>query len=171
MSVMSDNYKRIMTEIEEKISNPEELEFIKEKFVELSTMFVEIIDNLTEKTDAKITELEQRQQFIENKISEVQGEVNDIEDDIYIEDDEDSEYEFEIVCPYCNIEFVAEIDGKNEVECPECHNMIELDWNDDEDTSTDITNGCVGSCGSCLGCNPGFEKKDENHEEENEDDM
>ena len=64
MSVMSDNYKRIMTEIEEKISNPEDLEFVKEKFAELSTMFIEIIDNLTEKTDAKINELEQRQQYI-----------------------------------------------------------------------------------------------------------
>ena len=171
MSVMSDNYKRIMTEIEEKISNPEDLEFVKEKFAELSTMFIEIIDNLTEKTDAKINELEQRQQYIEDRISEVQGEVNEIEDDIYIEDEEDSEYEFEIVCPYCNIEFVAEIDGKNEVECPECHNMIELDWNDEEEDSLDITNGCTGSCGSCSDCKSGFEKNNENNEEENEDDM
>ena len=31
MSVLSDNYKRIMSEIENKISNPEECEFVKEK--------------------------------------------------------------------------------------------------------------------------------------------
>ena len=171
MSVMSDNYKRIMAEIEEKISNPEDLEFIKEKFVELSTMFVEVIDNLTEKTDEKITELEQRQQYIEDKISQVQGEVNEIEDDIYIEDEDDSEYDFEIVCPYCNIEFVAEIDGKNEIECPECHNMIELDWNDDEEDSIDATNSCAGSCNACSGCKPETEKYDEDKKQENEDDM
>ena len=169
MSVLSDNYKRIMTEIETNISNEEELKFVKDKFMELSSMFMDVIDNLTKKTNAKILQLEQRQKYIEDRISEVQGEVNGIEDDIYIEDeeDDDGEYDFEIVCPYCNIEFIAEIDGKNEVKCPECQNIIELDWNEEDE----FDDGCMGSCNNCQGCMPETNQKNENKDDCNEDDM
>ena len=172
MSVLSDNYKRIIAELEEKISNPEDLKFVKEKFIELSTMFLDVIDNFTEKTDAKISELEEKQQFIEEKIAEVESAVNEIETDMYDDEDEeeDSSYEFEIVCPYCNHEFVAEIAGKNEVTCPECNNSIELDWNEEEGQNS---TGCVGGCTTCGGCENGFEQQDYEQEdnEDEEDDM
>ena len=168
MSVLNDNYKRIMTELEEKISNPEQLEFVKEKFIELSTMFIEAIDNFAEKTDEKISELEKKQQFIEEKISQVESAVDEIETDIYDEEDEeDGSYEFEIVCPYCNHEFTAEIAGENEVTCPECNNTIELDWNEDDDQQ--YANGCGEGCSTCGGCASGFETQD--FDEDNEDDM
>ena len=35
---------------------------------------------------------------------------------------------------YYNIE-------KDEIECPECHNVIELDWNEEH---------CSGSCSHCM---------------------
>ena len=175
MSVLSDNYKRIIQELEGKISNPEELEFVKEKFMELSTMFIDVIDNYTEKADAKITELEKKQQFIEEKIAQVESAVNEIETDIYDEDEndddeEDSSYEFEIVCPYCNHEFTAEIAGENEVTCPECNNTIELDWNEEDEQNT---TECAGGCSTCGGCISEFESQnyDEDNDEDNEDDM
>ena len=34
MSVLSDNYKKIIAEVEERITNPEDLEFVKEKMSE-----------------------------------------------------------------------------------------------------------------------------------------
>ena len=44
-------------------------------------------------------------------------------------------------------------DEENEIECPECHNIIELDLNADIDEDNGYTdNGCKGSCGSCGGC-------------------
>ena len=155
MSVLSDNYKRIISEIEGKITNPEELDFIKEKLSELSMLFMDIIDNLTEKADEKIRQIEEKQKQIEDKMSQVESVVNEIESDIYIE--EDGNFDFEIVCPYCDNEFVAEINGKNEISCPDCNNIIELDWNEEED------HGCLGHCGGCHGCLDG--------EEYNEDDM
>ena len=158
MSVLSDNYKRIISEIEGKMSNPEELEFVKEKVSELSMLFMDIIDNLTEKADEKIRQIEEKQKLIEEKMSQVESTVNEIESDIYVE--EDGNFDFEIVCPYCNNEFVAEINGKSEVECPECNNIIELDWNDDEEE------GCSGHCSSCHGCSDEYDD-----EEDNEDDM
>lgn len=158
MSVLSDNYKRIISEIEEKVTNPEELEFVKEKISELSMIFMDIIDNLTEKADQKIKQIEEKQKQIEDKMAQVESAVNDIESDIYVE--EDGNFDFEIVCPYCNNEFVTEINGKDEITCPECNNVIELDWNDEEEE------GCSGHCASCHGCSDDYED-----EEDNEDDM
>ena len=164
MSVLSDNYKKIIQEIEEKITNPEELEFVKEKMSELSMIFMEIIDKLSNMTEEKIKQIEARQEEIDKKMDKVQKSVNEIETDIY---DEDEAFEFEIVCPYCNYEFIAKLDEKEntkkEIKCPECNNIIELDWNDEEDED-----GCTGHCSECSGCSD--EDNDED-EQDNEDDM
>ena len=160
MSVLSDNYKRIVSEIEGKITNPEELKFVKEKISELSMLFMDIIDNLTQKADEKIKQIEEKQEQIEQKIQQVENAVDEIESDIYEEDD--GNFDFEIVCPYCNHEFITEINGKNEIACPECNNIIELDWNDEEEE------GCSGHCSGCHGCS---DEDEDNDEEENEDDM
>lgn len=161
MSVLSDNYKRIISEIEGKISNPEELKFVKEKISELSMTFMDAIESLNKNADEKIKQIEEKQKQIEDKMLQVENAVNEIESDIYEEDDEN--FDFEIVCPYCNHEFVTEINDKNEVICPECNNIIELDWNDEE------SEGCSGHCSSCHGCDEDFDKNDD--EKDNEDDM
>lgn len=145
MSEMNGKYKQIMQEIEENVKDPETLEFIKEKFAEMSMLFVDMLDRVTKLTDNKVQEIEEKQMEILNRINSVQSAVDGIEKDIY-EDDEN--YEFEIVCPYCNYEFTADIEdeSKEEIQCPECHNTIELDWNMEEE------GGCSGSCSHCAGC-------------------
>ena len=45
----------------------------------------------------------------------------------------------------------------DEIECPECHNLIELDWNEEE---------CGGCCSGCDGCEEGH---DNEHDEDNND--
>ena len=162
MSVLGDNYKRILSEIETKITDPDDLKFVKEKFSELSMIFMEVIDNLTDVADEKIKSIEEKQKIIEDKMARVESAVNEIESDIYEDDEENQNYEFEIVCPYCDHEFITEITGKNEIACPNCKNIIELDWNDDEEQE------CAGHCSSCNGCNTSFE---DNEQEDNEDDM
>lgn len=152
MSVFKDDYNRIVSEIEQNITDQEQLKFIKEKISELSMIFLDAIDNLSNVADEKIRQIEEKQKIIEEKMSQVESAVNDIESDIYIDEEN---YDFEIVCPYCDYEFVTEIDGKNEISCPNCNNIIELDWNDEEDE------GCTGHCSGCHGCG----------EEDNEDDM
>ncbi len=164
MSVLSDNYKRIITEIEGRITNPEDLEFVKEKMSELSMIFMDIIDNLADKADEKIKQIEEKQKKIEEKMNEVEGAINEIETDIYVEDDQN--FDFEIVCPYCDYEFVTSIDGKDEVTCPKCNNVIELDWNDDEEDSC-----CSGHCHSCHGCEEDDDCDCDDEENEEDDDM
>ena len=38
---------------------------------------------------------------------------------------------------------------KTEIECPECKNIIELDWSGNLDDEDD---GCSGHCCGCSGC-------------------
>ena len=168
MSVLNDNYKRIISEIEEKVSNPEELEFVKQKMAELSMMFMNVIETITETTEEKIREIEEKQNVIETKMNKVEKAVSEIESDIY--SDEESSFEFEIVCPYCNNEFITEFnndeDMKKEIECPECHNIIELDWNGEEDEEE-----CTGHCCSCHGCDEDEYEEYDEEDSQDEDDM
>ena len=89
----------------------------------------------------RLLKIEKNQKNIEEKLNILQKSVNGIENDIY-EDD----YEFEIICPYCNTEFVADITSKTNIQCPECNNIIELDWNADD---TNEILECTGSCSRC----------------------
>ena len=74
--------------------------------------------------------------------------MDNVYEDIY---DEEPESEFLINCPYCNFEFDADIDEDfNEIRCPECGNLIELDWNGNPDNDQD--KGCGGNCSNCGGC-------------------
>ena len=144
MSDMKNQYKKILEELENNIKDQKDLIFVKEKFMDLTLIFMDIIDRLTILTDTKIKEIEEKQQAIDNKIKAVKSMVDEIEGDIY--EDEDN-YEFEIVCPYCNHEFVTDINSEMnaEVECPECHNIIELDWNQEDDCYA-----CEGNCSHCY---------------------
>lgn len=164
MSDINGKYKQILQDLENNIQDPEELNFVKEKFSELSMMFIDMLDRVTKLTDMKIQEIEAKQQNITERLNNVQKAVDGIESDIYEEDsDDDNSYEFEIVCPYCNHEFTADIeeDGNDEIECPECHNTIELDWNCDDE-------GCQGGC--CSHCDSHCEEVAEDDEEYNPND-
>ena len=78
----------------------------------------------------KMKELEEAQKNLVNKLDKMQQVIDNIEKDIYAEDG----FDFEIVCPYCNYQFLIDVDeNRTEVECPECGNTIELDWSGDFD--------------------------------------
>ena len=86
----------------------------------------------------------------------MQGIIDNIEKDIYAEEG----FDFEIVCPYCESEFIIDVDeNKTEVECPECNNIIELDWTGNVDDEPEH-DGCNGSCHGCHGCEDNDEDDD-----------
>ena len=91
------------------------------------------LNNIEKKLDLIL----QKQQELENKMNKMENIINKIESDIYL----DEGFDFEIVCPYCNNEFITDIDeNKTEVECPECHNTIELEM---------MFDGCGCDCEDC----------------------
>ena len=159
MSDLKNHYQSILAELDNHFQDKEEKAFVLNKFQELSMMFMDVIDRLTFLTDIRVKEVEEKlKEMAKNygKTEIVKKAVDGIENDIY-EDDEP--YEFEISCPYCNNEFVADINSEEntEIECPECHNIIELDWNEEE---------CGGCCSGCDGCEEGH---DSEHDEDNND--
>lgn len=158
MSDLNKEYKKIVKEIEGIITDKEEFELTKNKIAELSLLFVDVIDRVTDLADHKLEQIEENQKEMEKRLERLSAIVDGIERDIY-EDENMDGFDFEIVCPYCNHEFVADIDfeNKRDIECPECHNMIELDFNTDE--------GCSGDC---LGCHEHYEdeKKSPNEDED-----
>ena len=159
MSELSNKYREIMDEIDKKITDEEQLNFVKSKVSEISIIFIDIIDRLSKVIDEKVIDIEKGQKSIEKKLAKVQNAIDVIEKDIY-----DDNMETEIVCPYCNNEFLAELndEDESEIECPECHNIIELDMNGDIE---DEFLGCSGNCHSCGGCGV------ENNEDEEDEDM
>ena len=102
----------------------------------------EQIENLLK----EMKEIKENQKEMTEKMSKMQEVIDHIESDIYA----DEGFDFEIVCPYCEHEFVIDANEDNDtVECPECKNTIELDWSGDLDEHDD---GCSGHCCGCAGC-------------------
>ncbi len=170
MSELSNRYQQIMKDLQANIKDEKDKKLVIDKFQELCMMFMDVIDRLTYLTDLRMKEVEQQQKEIDNRMGKIQKAVDEIESDIY-EDDEN--YEFEIICPYCNHEFVTDIssDVNSEVECPECHNMIELDWNSDDEEE------CSHDCSCCSHDHVAEEDEDykentsDKEDNDNDDDM
>ncbi len=135
MSRISEEYLKILKELEENISNEEERNFAIKKFGEMAALYLDIIERMSELNNKNDNS------ELEKKVEKLAETVNLIKGDIY----EQEGYDFEIVCPYCGHEFVADVEAelKENVECPECHKTIELDWGEDEEE------GCSGNCSGC----------------------
>jgi len=151
MANMSVKFKKVLKDIEENVKDKDDLEYVKVQIFELYNILLEEINRIEEFADNKISNLEEVELRMEERLSKLEKDVKEIQRDMYASD-EDSE--FAIVCPYCNNEFVLDGDElKDEVICPECSNIIELEWGEDEESS---------GCGGCNGCY---------HHDEDEDDM
>lgn len=149
MGKLKDEYKSFLDDIEKNIKNEEDLAYIKERFTSFLDIVLTQMDYIMDYKKAEIEELENKQKEMDDKMQKMQDVIDNIEKDIYSEDG----FDFEIVCPYCNYEFVIDVDeNKTEIQCPECENMIELDWSGDlEEGEAD---DCEGHCSGCSGCEP-----------------
>lgn len=128
---------------------------------ELNEKYIKMLSDI----DKHILELEEKQEKLTNTVLKMRETLNLIKSDIY--EDDDGNYDFEIVCPYCNHEFLADIDDdlNDEIECPECHNIIELDWNDEENCEECHKEGCSSQC-----ANIEIHKQENNQDNSNNDD-
>ena len=143
MADLNKMYRDIINDLDKNIKDEKELKNIKGKMFDLMTYFME--------SNNSIIEIKDKQEKLEKNVKKIQRKLERIEEDIYIEDDEefckdrmhDNDYEFEIRCPYCNEDFIISDESKDssEIECPNCHNIIELDWNDSAE--------CDGHCTRC----------------------
>ena len=148
MNDLKNEYKSFLDDIEKNIKNKEDLEYIKIRFASFLDVVLDKLEYIADYKNSELKRLEEQQDKIEEKMSKMQNVIDNIEKDIYTDDG----YDFEIVCPYCNSEFMIEMDeNKKEIECPECKNIIELDWSGDVDDQLE-NNDCHGTCHGCHGC-------------------
>lgn len=139
MADFSKRFNEIIKDIESNIKDEKEREYINKKIAEISLLNMEIVEEMINTFKSKIESIEKTQKSIESKVDRIGASVTGIESDIY-----DDGFEFEIICPYCNTEFIADVESKSEIKCPECNNTIELDWNGGEELGQ-----CSGHCSMC----------------------
>lgn len=135
-----------LKDIKDKLENIENKDEIYKSFENMVSIFYEEIGKITDDYNSKLEHIINNQKNINEKVLVLEHSIDEIEKDIYEDDSE----ELEIICPYCNNEFVTEIEEtKNqEIKCPECNNTIELLFDDEEHLD-----GCTGNCSHNCGGN------------------
>ncbi len=130
---IKDELKKLMVNMNNNIKDEKDLKYVQEKIITTLGDILQKIDDTSKENQIKIAKLEDKLEKMEKELY-----INDM-------------YDIEIVCPYCNYQFEAEFDeDKKEIKCPECNNIIELDWSCDGECDDDCNDGC-GSCGGCGG--------------------
>ena len=165
MANLKKRFKEILEDLEKNIKNKEDLEYIKSQVYNISLLFLDEIDKIAELNLDRVNVMLEREKELGQKIARMDKVINNIEKEVFVSHDCD----FEIICPYCNTEFVADLSSgvEHEVKCPECGNAIELDWHEEDEC---CSHHCGGEC-NCENCMEDDEELDENDEEEDEDDM
>ena len=170
MSELKKEFKYFMNDLEKNIKNKEDLEYVKGRTTEFMNVVLDQMEHILTYKEDKLSQIEKIQKDLSTKINNIQREIEDIEQDIYLDDsdeyevDDEEDYDFEIVCPYCDNEFLIDLNQENsEIECPNCNNVIELDWTGNLEDSQEETNfGCnKGHCSGCHGCGSMNDEEDD----------
>lgn len=159
MSKLQEEFNAIIAKIEEKITNEEELSFVKQQIIDVSILYINELNKVIDISEKRVNQVVENQRILEKKQNQIESTLSNMEKEFFIED---NDYDFEIVCPYCNYEFVSDIESDiKEIECPECHNMIELEWNETEEA-------CNGHCSGCHECGEELKEEDEEDDTDSE---
>ncbi len=130
MSKLQEDFNAIIAKIEERITDEEELNFIKQQIADISMLYINELNKVIDISERRVNQVVENQRVLEKKQLELETALSNMEKEIFVNEED---FNFEIICPYCNHEFVSDIGTDvHEVQCPECHNTIELDWNQEE---------------------------------------
>ena len=91
MADLSSKYKKIINNLEKNIKDKQELEYIKEQVYAITSLFLDELDKIIEISENKMQDLLANQTELQEKINKVESSVNEIEKDIYMEDEEEFE--------------------------------------------------------------------------------
>ena len=128
--MIQKKYQEIIKGLEKNIEDPKELEYVKEQFSDFTVYFLNIINNMQSSYEKRISNIENKFQRVEEKLNYIEKELFDEMENLET-----------INCPYCNYNFMTEVDeGQDEIECPECGNLIELDWEEQNEEDDDEEN-------------------------------
>ena len=160
MADIKNEYKKYLDDLEKNIKNKEDLDYLKNRSSVFVKSVLEYVDYILKYKENKIQEIEKIQAELEKKMNGLEKNIEEIKQDVYDEDIEneeivDEEFDTEIICPYCESEILVDLSQEiSEIQCPECNNIIELDWTgdiDNEEEQKENLGHCGGGC--CSNCN------------------
>ncbi len=121
--MLGNKFKEVIANLEKQIQNKEDLEFVKKQVTELTMSYLHELEKIEQNYDFKVTRCTERIEDLEKSLEDVKEQICHEEIDVE-----------PITCPYCNSKFLIEFDNKQkEIKCPDCKNIIELDWDEYED--------------------------------------
>ena len=102
--------------------------FVKSQITELTMEYFDELEKLESVYKQKIA-------MFENRLNGLEVAMQKLDNELFQEEEEEEETDLEpIKCPYCNTNFFIEFDNsKKEIQCPDCKNIIELDWGNFDD--------------------------------------
>ena len=148
---IKEEIKSFLEDMNNNIKDKDDLNYVKLRTARLLDAFADELEHLIDYKEEQLNEILKKQEYADLKIKELQRKVENVYQDIY--EDEGS---FLISCPYCGEEFDDFVDEDlTEIKCPECNNIIELDWSGNPDDEPDFNN-CQDGYGEnyphCNGC-------------------
>ena len=121
--MLGKKFKEVIANLEKQIQNKEDLEFAKKQVTDLTMSYLNELERLERTYDLKVSQCSEKIDDIEKDLDEIKEKI--ISEEIDVEP---------ITCPYCNSKFLIEFNKKQkEIKCPDCKNIIELDWEEFED--------------------------------------
>lgn len=132
---IGNEMKGFIKDLKENIKEPKELNYILDRSEALFDNILKEINKYVDEEEKRFKELKAKQKKQDKRIDEIETKIEYLDeniDNIFKDIYEEDEGEFKINCPYCNYEFCADIDVRQEeIFCPECNNLIEIDWTED----------------------------------------
>ena len=127
--MISKKYNEILTKLEENIEDKRDFNLAKSALSDLAIYYADSLEKISENYNFRVSSFETRLSEVEKKLLEENDDADESFTTSYYEKIVES-----IDCPYCGFKFNVEYDDtKNEITCPKCNNLIELDWGEFED--------------------------------------
>ena len=124
--MLNKKFKEVIKNLEGNIENSKDLVYAKTQITELTMEYLDELEKLESVYKQKIS-------MFENRLNDLEIAMQRLDNEIFQDEDDETDLE-PIKCPYCNTSFFIEFDNsKKEIKCPDCRNVIELDWGNFED--------------------------------------
>lgn len=121
--MLNTKFNEVMQNLEKNIDSEKDLNYVKQQITELTMTYLKELGNVENIYNKSFKNVYKKISELEKTIEKINNEYENNEIDVE-----------PIQCPYCNENFLIEYDSNNiEVKCPECKNIIELDWNNESD--------------------------------------
>ena len=93
MAEIRKEFTNFLDDLDKNIKNQEDLKYIKERSAVFMNVILDHIDFILQLKEDKISEIEEKQNIIQNKLNGIEKDIAEIQQEMYI-DDEDNDSSF-----------------------------------------------------------------------------